>query len=163
MSSDPSDLLTLSPGHFLTGQQIVSPYEALLADIPMNRLSAWQRIQKLQQDFWQRWSQEYVNEQQRRNKWAKVTRSLKVGDLVFVKDELTPPCEWLMARIIETYEGADGNVRTCRIQTAKTDVRAGQMHTVKSTFVRPITQLCLLPMEDETDSSSDFGFPDVSP
>lgn len=98
ISSDPSDLTTLSPGHFLTGQQIVSPYETLLADIPKNRLSAWQRITKMQQEYWTRFKNEYVNEQQRRNKWTKAVRSLHVGDLVFVKNELTPPCEWLMGR-----------------------------------------------------------------
>lgn len=147
ISKDPTDLSTLSPGHFLTGQPIITPYETLLAEIPTNRLSAWQKIQKLQQEFWTRWSNEYIGEQQRRNKWAMEARSLKVGDLVFVKDELTPPTQWVMARVIEVFIGQDGRVRTCKIKAKKSE------------FVRPITQLCLLPMDENTVATSDNGFP----
>lgn len=146
ISNDPTDLATLSPGLFLTGQPIITPYETLLAEVPSNRLSAWQKLQKLQQEFWTRWSQEYIMEQQRRNKWAKENESLKVGDLVFVKNEITPPSQWMMGRILEVFTNRDGNVRTCKIKTEKSDL------------VRPITQLCLLPM-DKQGTTSDTGFP----
>lgn len=52
ISNDPNDLMTLTPGHFLTGQSIITPYEGYLADGPTKRLSGWQKIQKLQQEFW---------------------------------------------------------------------------------------------------------------
>lgn len=151
MSSDPSDFQTLTPGHFLTGQQILGPYETLLKEIPMNRLTAWQRVQKMQHDFWDRWSKEYVSEQQRRNKWARIKRSVREGDMVFFKDDAVPPCNWLLARIIEAYSGADGLTRTCKILTQK-----------GSEFVRPITELVLLPIEEDIDLSSDNGFPEFS-
>lgn len=147
LTNDPEDLQALTPGHFLTGQPIITPYEVLLADVPHNRLSAWQKIQKLQQEFWMRWTKEYVAEQQKRNKWASPSRSMQVGDFAFLKSEVTPPSEWLMARIIEVYPGNDGLVRTCKIRT-----KTGQ-------YVRPITQLCLLPMENEQAMTSGVGFP----
>lgn len=145
ISSDPNDLTTLSPGHFLTGGAIVTPYEGFLGDFPMNRLSAWQRIQKLQQEFWDRFSQEYVTEQQTRNKWAKSYRSLEVGDLVFIRNETTPPCQWLMGRITQVFPGKDGKVRSCEVKTEK------------STYVRPVTQLCLLPIDSADDDESETG------
>lgn len=141
ISNDPSDLQPLTPGHFLIGQPILTPYEALIREnMPMNRLTAWQRIQKLQQEFWKRWSEEYITEQQRRNKWAGCNRSLKIGDLVFIKNWITPPSEWLMGRVIRVFTGTDGFVRSCRLKTATNELD------------RPITQLCLLPHDDEINS-----------
>lgn len=146
ISNVPNDLATLTPGHFITGGAIVTPYEGLLADGPTNRLSAWQKIQKLQQEFWARWSQEYVTEQQRRNKWAKSYRSLEEGDLVFIRNEVTPPCQWLMGRIIQVFTGRDGRVRSCEVKTER------------SSLVRPVAQLCRLPIDAPEDTSG-VGFP----
>lgn len=142
MSSDPTDLHALTPGHFLTGQPIVTPYEGYLGDQKMNRLDAWQRLQKLQQDFWDRWSQEYITEQQRRNKWAAPCREFRIGDLVFIKNETTPPCQWLLARIAKVFPGDDGRVRSCEVRVDE-----------DRSYVRPITKLVLLPIEepDEAD------------
>lgn len=135
MSTDPNDMATLTPGHFLVGQPIVTPYEPYVQDRPINRLRAFQRIQELQREFWARYKREYITEQQCRNKWAGSYRSLKVGDMVFIKNETTPPSQWLMGRIIEVFPGLDGNTRSCRVKTER------------SQFVRPITRLCLLPMD----------------
>lgn len=138
MSNDSTDLSTLTPGHFLTGQPILAPYELLLAEVPLNRLSSWQRLQRIQQEFWARWTKEYICEQQQRNKWAVQNVSIKVGDMVFVKQEMTPACEWPMGRVIEVYpDEADNLVSACKIRTRK------------SIMVRAITQLCVLPMDEE--------------
>lgn len=149
MSSDPNDLATLTPGHFITGQPIVTPYEGYLDDGPVNRLSAWQKIQRLQQENWARYSQEYITEQQVRNKWTTPSRSLRVGDMVFIKNEVTPPSQWLMGRVTEVFPGPDGKVRSCGVKTEK------------SQFVRPVTRLCLLPVctEDDDNGASETGFP----
>lgn len=88
-----------------------------------------------------------MGEQQKRNKWANPSRSFQIGDLVFIRNELTPPSQWLMGRIVETYPDAHGHVRTCKVKTEKSD------------FVRPITSLCLLPTEDDWIDPSGSGFP----
>lgn len=75
--------------------------------------------------------------QQRRNKCADYRENLLVGDCVLIKDERTPPCQWLMGRIIQAYAGTDDLVRSCRVQTAY-----GQMD-------RSIVKLCLLPFHEE--------------
>lgn len=150
ISSDPNDLTTLTPGHFLTGQAIVTPYERYLEDGPSNRLTDWQKTQKLQQDFHIRYTQEYITEQQRRNKWAKSYRSLQIGDMVFIKNEITPPSQWLMGRVVQTFPGPDGKVRSSEVKTER------------SHFLRPVTRLCLLPIdttEEGEDGASEAGFP----
>lgn len=82
-----------------------------------------------------------------RNKWAKAYQSLKVGDLVFLKNEITSPSQWLMGRVIQVFPGKDGVVLSCEVKTEK------------STFVRPITRLCLLPIDTPNEDTSEAGFP----
>ncbi|XP_015123415.1 uncharacterized protein LOC107045605 [Diachasma alloeum] len=62
ISNDPNDLMTLTPGHFLIGERLTSLPEYNLQEIKTNRLSQWQHIQKMRQDFWNRWYKEYLNE-----------------------------------------------------------------------------------------------------
>lgn len=135
MSSDPTNLAALTPGHFLVGQPILAPYNEPLQNRAMSTLSAWKLITKLEQNFWDRWTDEYVTLQQRRNKWANYHENLKIGDFVLIKNELTPPRQWAMVRIIHVYADATGLVRSCRIRTAHTELD------------RPIVKLCLMPVE----------------
>lgn len=51
MSSDPHDLVPLTPGQFLIGGPLTSLVEADLMDLTPNRLSAWQHAQQLKQHF----------------------------------------------------------------------------------------------------------------
>lgn len=80
LSEDPSDLTALTPGHFITGGQIVAPLAQQCGHIPMNRLKAWQKIQYLQEEFWMRFKKEYVMELNRRNKWAYRSTNLRLND-----------------------------------------------------------------------------------
>lgn len=147
MTEDSTDLLVLTPGHFVIGHPIIVPLAPSLVHCNVNRLAAWQKIEKLQQEFWMRWSKEYVLEQQRRNKWAKLSKSIEVGNLVFIKDELAPPCYWMMGRVIEVHKGKDNLVRSAKLKTARGE------------FTRPITKLCLLPFvkSEENGATSEVG------
>jgi len=53
ISSDPNDALVLSPAHFLISKPIISKTlpKGDLSSVPANRLSTWQHISKVQQDF----------------------------------------------------------------------------------------------------------------
>ncbi|XP_025996386.2 uncharacterized protein LOC113005268 [Solenopsis invicta] len=64
ISSDPNDMLVLSPAHYLIGRPITALPEGDLSSTPANRLSTWQHITKVRQDFWARWYLEYLNELQ---------------------------------------------------------------------------------------------------
>ncbi|XP_041972200.1 uncharacterized protein LOC121728148 [Aricia agestis] len=123
MSSDPHDLLPLSPAHFLVGRPLTSPVFADLHDIPDHRLTRYQRIEKIRQHFWTRWSREYVSELQSRSKWRFQTDDLKENTLVIIKEDNLPPLKWCLGRIIKTYPGKDGVSRVAEIKTATTTVR----------------------------------------
>ncbi|XP_024884664.1 uncharacterized protein LOC112462839 [Temnothorax curvispinosus] len=66
VSTDLSDLEV--PGHFLTMEPLVSVPTHDVTSLPINRLSRWQLVQRIYQDFWKRWHQEYLTTLQQRPK-----------------------------------------------------------------------------------------------
>ncbi|CAL8119444.1 unnamed protein product [Orchesella dallaii] len=137
MTSDPDDNDALTPGHFLIGSAMTTIPSPDITTIKVNRLSRWQLTQRIIQDFWRRWSNEYVTTLQQRWKWQNKTENIKTGDLVLVHDELLPPAKWKLARVIETHIGHDNLVRTVTIKT------------MTGTFKRPIVKLTPLLSVDE--------------
>lgn len=118
MSSDPSDLTALTPGHFLIGSPLLDIPDAQgNITLPLNE--RWSLIQKMKLHFWKRWSREYLNQlQQRPKSHSSHFRDLQVGDLVIIHNADAPPLKWLLGRIEETFPGSDGHVRVANIRTA---------------------------------------------
>lgn len=135
LSSDPNDLQALSPAHYLIGKPLTVLPEGDLSFCPANRLSTWQHITKVRQDFWARWYLEYLNELQTRNKWTKDGPKLDTGTVVLIKERNLPCNQWALGRVVETYPGEDGVIRTALIKTATGEVR------------RATRCLCPLPIE----------------
>ena len=76
MSSDPSDLQPLTPGHFLIGTPLNELPELDVTGVKVNRLNRWQHLQQLHQHFWKRWSAEYLSslkgEKSERTWWSTI-------------------------------------------------------------------------------------------
>ncbi|CAG7818567.1 unnamed protein product, partial [Allacma fusca] len=128
------DLNVLTPGHFLIHDSLIAVPEPSYDHLKLNTLSRWQLIQLLSQQFWQRWSSEYLTRLQQRPKWATYQPNIEVGQLVLIKDERLPPQQWLLARIVAVHPGADSLVRVVTVKT-----KSGEMK-------RPVTKLCPLPI-----------------
>ncbi|XP_039309629.1 uncharacterized protein LOC113004665 [Solenopsis invicta] len=135
LSSDPNDLLVLTPAHYLIGKPLTTLPEGDVSCVPANRLSVWQHISKVRQDFWARWNLEYLNELQIRNKWTKDGPKLETGTIVCIKDKNLPCNQWTLGRIVETHPGTDGIVRAATIKTATGVIK------------RAAKALCPLPIE----------------
>lgn len=136
LSSDPNDCSYLTPGHFLIGDSLISYPEPDLQHLPTNRLSRWQYVERTRQQFWKRWSAEYLHQLQQRTKWKRNEGPpIETGQLVVVKEEGLPPQAWLLSRITEVHPGADNVVRTATVKTAR------------GIFKRPASKLCVLPSE----------------
>jgi hypothetical protein len=124
LSTDPNDLIPLTPGHFLIGDRLTTVLEPDLTPIRLNRLSRWQLVQRLQQHFWRRWSSEYLHHLQQRSKWQdKTDKPFKVGSLVLLCDDNLPPLQWKLGRIQELHPGSDGLVRAVTVKTLTGSVR----------------------------------------
>lgn len=133
LSSDPNDLLVLTPAHCLIGKPLTTLPEGDVLPVPANRLSTWEHISKVRQDFWARWSFEYLNELQIRTKWIKNGPKIVVGAVVPIKDKNQSCTQWTMSRISKLRPGEDGIERAA----------------VGREIKRSTNRLCLLPIEQE--------------
>ncbi|XP_061400515.1 uncharacterized protein LOC133336248 [Musca vetustissima] len=133
LSCDPSDSEALTPGHFLIGAPMRSLPERDVLTKEVNNLEYWARICAIKQSFWNKWSHDYINELQTRNKWIASNPNVKPGSLVIVREDNLPPQQWLMGRIIDIIRGRDARVRVVDIKTTRGVMR------------RPIHRLALLP------------------
>ncbi|XP_076298461.1 uncharacterized protein LOC143217777 [Lasioglossum baleicum] len=95
LSSDPNDISTLTPGHFLIGGSLTCITETDFSQTPSNRLSTWQHIQKVKQDFWKRWHKEYIHQLNVRHKWTKGGHNINIGTVVLLKDDSLPSLCWI--------------------------------------------------------------------
>lgn len=133
ISSEPDDLMPLTPGHFLIGRALVSLPVPDYQDNSKNYLTRFQRIEQLRQHFWARWSKEYVSALQQRIKWRDGGYSLKMNSLVLLKEDNLPPLKWRLGRIVAVHPGADGINRVADVKTANGVVR------------RAFSKICPLP------------------
>lgn len=117
MSSDPNDLSPLTPGHFLIGKSLTSLPSHNLTDLNMNRLDRYNQLEQMRQHFWSRWHNEYIAELQHRTKWRQHHSELKIGDMVVIKDENSPPMKWRVGRVHALFPGTDGISRVADINT----------------------------------------------
>lgn len=136
LSSDPNDLLVLTPAHCLIGRLLINMPEPDLSSVPANRLSTWQHITKVRQDFWARWSLEYLNELQVRRKWIKNEENIDLGIIVLIKNKNLPCTQWALDRVVEIHPREDEIVRAM-----------GTVKTAMGTLKRAVKCLCPLPIE----------------
>ncbi|XP_070521658.1 uncharacterized protein [Cardiocondyla obscurior] len=123
ISSDPNDPLALSPAHYLVGRPITALPETDFKSVPANKLSVWQHIIKVRQDFWAKWNMEYLNELQKRVKWTKDGPKVEVGAVVLIKDKNMPCTQWLLGRIKLLHTGEDGTTRAATITTKNGELK----------------------------------------
>ena len=93
----------------------------------------WRRTQHLAQEFWSRWSKEYLQQLQARNKWIRPQRNFKIGDVVLLKENQSPRNRWPMAKVIDTHPDDEGQVRSVTVLTSN-----------GSELERPVNKLVLL-------------------
>lgn len=129
VSLDPTDPITLTPNHFLLGwtngcgktsieQETIGSFHD--GDLLKKR---WRASQQLADIFWQRWVKEYLPTLTRRSKWFEWRKPIQVDDIVIIVDDQAPRNQWDMGRIINVIPGADGQMRSVDVKTAKGSYR----------------------------------------
>lgn len=146
LDDDPSATEALTPAHLVLGRRLIGPLQYDYTDIPDNRLQRWRLIQKMQQQFWQQWHQEFVMMQIERTKWTQMNAEVAVGRVVLIKMDNLPPTHWPLGKIIAVFPGDDGHIRNVEVKMGS------------STYRRSIAKVAVLPIEDdskETESTAD--------
>jgi hypothetical protein len=85
---------------------------------------------------WKHWSDDYLQTLQKRQKWSTDHPNLMIGD-VLIKDDLFPPLQWKLGKIVKLFPGTDGNVRVVSVKTSRGEFR------------RSIHKLAKLPIADD--------------
>ena len=132
LTSELSDLESLTPGHFLVGAPLLSLPEKDPTP-SMCLKSRWSLLQNLRSQFWAKWSKDYLQTLQAKSKWAVSGSQFHIGDLVLLKrDNVPPPLKWTLARIVKVFPGNDGIIRVVKLKTAHGEV------------TRPVCKVCPL-------------------
>ncbi|XP_072395197.1 uncharacterized protein [Diabrotica undecimpunctata] len=137
LSSNPSDLLPLTPAHFLIGRAMDFVPEINLSNSSITSLSRFQQLQQLRRHFWKRWSLEYISELQERKKWKVNQSKIQTDTLVLIKERNLPPLNWCLGRVEVLHPGADGVTRVVTIRTSKGLIK------------RAVTNICPLPVPSD--------------
>lgn len=135
LSSDPNDIQVLTPAHFLHANPLQEFPAVSTMSIPENRLSRYQLLDNLVQTYWKRWSREYLNNLQVRTKWNTPQNPIKVGQVIIIKCDSSPPLHWPLGLVTDVFPGQDGVVRVVQVRTAT------------GSYKRPVTRLCPLPSQ----------------
>ena len=143
LTDDPPDSDFLSPAHFLI---LRSSFVVPEGDCSMDTIPAgqrWKRITQMVQCFWKRWKYEYLPTLLPRQKWLVKNRSFQVGDVVYIRSENTPLCQWPLGRVTEVNPDRQGVSRYCTIRTSTSE------------YVRPGVKLVLVvPVDGEASTSA---------
>lgn len=133
VSVDPQDLEAITPNHFLIGRNSPNVPPDVFDERDLNSKKRWRQAQTLTDHFWRRWLREYVPALTERRKWrTRPQNHAQIGDLVLVVEDNLPRGRWNLGRIVKTFPGDDGLIRTVEVQTKQ------------GTFKRPVAKLCLL-------------------
>ncbi|XP_039475121.1 uncharacterized protein LOC120442556 [Oreochromis aureus] len=135
VSSDPDVPQILTPAMLLTQKQSVPPPPGTFTEKDLYK-QQWRQVQRLADQFWNRWKREYLQTLQLRRKWQESSPNIERGDVVLMKDDRTCRNDWPMALVMNTFPGGDGNV--CKIEIRV--VRDG----VAKVFLRPITEVVMV-------------------
>ncbi|GFX63165.1 integrase catalytic domain-containing protein [Trichonephila clavipes] len=111
------------PGHFLIGRPVTSISESNLLDKSENTLFRWQKLTKIVQHIWTKWSRDYLKNLQQQNKWKFHKDNVKFNTMVLIKDDNLPINKWHLGRITKLFPGTDGKVRVVEIKTNKGNIK----------------------------------------
>lgn len=133
---DQGERMPLTPGHFLVGEPLVVAPDHPYDHAPITSLRRWQLCQRMLQDFWKRWSQEYLAQFLQRHKWTKQTPEPKIGDVALVKELDLPPAKWVLGKVVALHPGMDNVTRVVTLRCKNSEIK------------RPTSKLCILPVAD---------------
>ncbi|XP_054713437.1 uncharacterized protein LOC129222899 [Uloborus diversus] len=135
LSTNVNDFQALTPGHFLIGSPLLEIPESDSANNHLSFYSRWRLLLQLKEQFWRRWSKDYLQSLQPRTRWTRAGRQLQLGQMVLVEDKASPQ-GFILGRIARIFPGKDDITRVVSIRTATGEV------------TRAVGRIRLLPISD---------------
>ena len=116
-SGSVDDLEALTPNHFLIRINAKTSYLRKIIKKDMCSRKRWNQVQIITQHVSQRWLKEYLSTLTKRVKWHVDDKSVKVGDLVLLREDNVKCGSWPLRRIEQVHPGQDGIVRVVNVRT----------------------------------------------
>ena len=109
VSEDAKDLEPLTPNHLLLLKSGSVLPRGTFRKKDIFSCRRWRQVQYMADQFWRRWSKEYLPLLQQRQKWHYPRRN--------IEDDTSPRNCWPMASVVEAVPGRDGRVRRVKLKT----------------------------------------------
>ena len=109
----------ITPALLAIGRELGSPPDAPPRKAEVSLSERFRYQQQLQSHFWSRWLREYLPGLSVRQRWTKEEIPLKQNDVVLISEDNIPRGKWKLGKIVDTFPGKDGRIRTVRVQTKK--------------------------------------------
>ena len=134
----------ITPNHLLTMKADINiPPPGEFGSAECYSRKRWRRVQGLANQFWARWKKEYLQSLQIRSKWQRSQRSIAIGDIVLLKDDNAPRCEWSLCKVVHIYPSSDKKVRSIRLLV-------GSKSKSTTTYLDRSVHKCVLLIEAES-------------
>ena len=134
---DADGITPLTPNHLLRVNDLANMPPTVTEKKDCYAKRRWRHVQYLADQFWKRWSREYLRTIISRQKWHYKRRNFEVGDVVLLTDDSIPRAQWSLGRVSTVYPDRHGIVRTVVVKTRGSEL------------TRPIHKLCLIIPTDE--------------
>lgn len=132
-SSDIADPDPITPNMLLMGRRDPSLPQVVYSDKELLSRRKWRQCQALADQFWSKFTTNYLPSFQTRSKWQLEKDNLNTGDVVMIIDHQLPRALWPVGNIVNIIPGADGRIRTAQVQVKD------------RTYTRPVARLIRLP------------------
>lgn len=152
----PDGPLPLTPNHLLTMKPtVIPPPPGDFEDADIVARSQWRRTQRIAEEFWRRWRDEYLFTLQPRRIWHRPRRNIMVNDVVILRDINECRSDWKLARVEQTFPSKDGLVRSVQVILPNTSLNEeGKASSPSTRLTRPVQKLTvLIPASESTDCS----------
>ena len=141
-----SRLDPLTPNHLIMMKSnCTTPAPGSFAKEDVFARKRWRQVQFMTGVFWSRWRSEYLLNLQHRQKWTMKQRSMKIGDIVVIRDDNVYRGEWKLGKVVEVL-GSKDHTRRVKILVGDRE----QFHKKKTYLERPVHKLVLL-VENSTE------------
>lgn len=120
LSSDPTDIRVLTPGHFIVGRPMNE--RATRRFLPTDTIqNAHNRVQRARQHFWNEWYMHYLDQLHTRPVNFRTHHQYEVGQAILLREKNVKPRHWKIGCIIATYPSKkDGVIRNVRVRLLDT-------------------------------------------
>jgi len=122
-ADDISDLRPVTPMELVNGRRLEQIPDPKAPNQTTTFPHLWKRRQAILNQFWKRWSNDYLLEQSIRKIWKLPKHEDLLNKIVLIKDDNMPRNVWKMGRIIEILPSKDGLARNVMVKTPTSTLR----------------------------------------